>query len=115
MLNWDQMTQGSAPWARRADAGIARTMSRRRNEAHGAETKSGGPNSAFKLHKSDRQQIGDAAGETLVNLPHLLLRQRAIECLVPHTECCLDHIRVVGGEPVPQPDLVEMRDVERSD
>jgi len=49
-LNWYQMAQGSAAWARRADAGIVVTLLRRRNEAHGVETTPGGTNSANTLH-----------------------------------------------------------------
>jgi hypothetical protein len=43
------MAQGLATWARRADAGIVVTMLRRRNEAHGVETKPGGANSLNAL------------------------------------------------------------------
>jgi len=50
LLNWYQMAQGSATWARRADASIAVTMLRRRNDAHGVETKPGGTN--FTIHST---------------------------------------------------------------
>jgi len=49
-LNWYQMAQGSAAWARRADAGIVVTLLRRRNEAHGVEITPGGTNSTNTLH-----------------------------------------------------------------
>jgi hypothetical protein len=50
LMNWYQMTKRSAAWARRADAGIAVTMLRRRNEAHVVEIKPGGINSSNTLH-----------------------------------------------------------------
>jgi len=44
------MAKRSAAGARRADAGIAVTMLRRRNEAHAVEIKPGGTNSSKTLH-----------------------------------------------------------------
>jgi hypothetical protein len=45
------MAPGSATWARRADAGIAVTMLRRLNEAHGGETKPSAINSGVTGHE----------------------------------------------------------------
>jgi len=49
-MKWDQVAKRSAVCARRADAGIAVPMLRRRNEAHAVEIEPDGPNSSIPLH-----------------------------------------------------------------
>jgi hypothetical protein len=49
-MNWYQMAKRSAARARRADAGMAVTMLRRRNEARVVEIEPGGTSSSNTLH-----------------------------------------------------------------